>query len=141
MFTRLRALMQATMDAFLAGNFPEAASHCDFPMQVTLGGKLILLATPTEMVQFLTTLSTERQAAGQVRSEAEIRSIELPRAGHFRVWVRWQHLDASGRQVDFTDLIYHCRDRGQRVFIVAVVATRLSLDQMAHYQNQRRFTV
>lgn len=133
--------MQARMDAFLSGAFPEAASHCDFPLPVDLNGQRFTLSSAVEMVQFLATLAAERRAAGQARTVVQVRSIELPRAGRFRVWVRWQHLDATGQPVDFTDLIYHCRDRGQRIFITAVEATRLSLNQMAQYPNRQRFTV
>lgn len=130
--------MQAKIDALRAGDMVQAVSYCDFPMQVRMTGRDVQFVRPSEMIAFLEQMQAQHRAAGIIASTAEIRSVELPRRGLFRVWVRWRHQDAAGAEVGQSDMIYHCRDSRKRLRVEAAEVVSFSLPGLAEIPVPRR---
>lgn len=137
-FTRVKDMMQAKIDALCAGDLVEAVSFCDFPMTVWLGERELRFVRPSDMICFLQDVQQLRHSAGITSSEAEILSIEIPRRGLFRVWVRWLHKDAAGALLDHADMIYHCRESRKRLRVEAAEVLKFSLPGVAGIPVPRR---
>lgn len=138
MFTRVRQMMQAKIDALCAGDLAEAVSFCDFPMTVRMGERVLSFVRPSDMIDFLQELQQHRNSAGIVSTEAEILSIEIPRRGLFRVWVRWLHRDAAGVLLDHADMLYHCRESRKRLRVEAAEVLKFALPGVAEIPVPRR---
>lgn len=138
MFTRVRQMMQAKIDALCAGNLAEAVSFCDFPMTVWLDTRELTFVRPSDMIGFLQEVQHLRHSAGIVSTEAEILSIELPRRGQFRVWVRWRHRNAAGELLDHADMLYHCRESRKRLRVEAAEVLKFALPGVAEIPVPRR---
>lgn len=106
MFTAVRTMLDRQAASFLEGDLYAVAEHYLFPCPFHTPTALVVLRSPREMVESLTSLHEECAGRGLVGIAPRIASVELVRRRRFRVWSRWQWSFDSHVEVPPEDSIY-----------------------------------
>lgn len=110
MYARLQNLMQWRMSLLLSGRHADLAQEYLYPFPVYLNGRQQVLRSPAEMELSLRRLHTHAMARGVVSAETQVRAVELPRRGRFRVWVWYRNLDEKGAAINQGQFLHYCRE-------------------------------
>lgn len=128
--TQLTAELVARGQSVLDGQFAAATAHCCSPLVVFLEQRRIVFPQPLILQQGLALLRQELRKRHIIRLQPDISATELPRAGRFRVWVRWQEISADGAGDRSSDVIYYCHQDAGTIRTEMLHYTRLSMPEM-----------
>lgn len=140
MYQRVQVLVNELIDQFHAGEFDQVVDHYDFPVQLTLEARSMMLMRPRDLTALLREQANSQDTESLVRTRGSIAAIELPRKRRFRAWVTYNHLDSQGREVAQSNRIIHLRDRGSRLVIEAVEVSRLPVASLRRWKPSRRLS-
>jgi hypothetical protein len=130
-YAKVHAELQRRADLLFAGRYDEIIRHYDFPLALSLQGRVTAITSPVRLWEFLRHLHVSLKARGIVRSEAELVAVELPRDGRFRVWARWHEISAKPNSCGTSDALYYCA-RTQSGFRTEMLSySRMSMPELA----------
>lgn len=131
MHSQIEAKFRSRGDLLLAGRIDELLDSYVFPLPIFLPAERLLISGPQEARVLFALM---RQALVQDRIVAlrpEVKAVELPRAGRFRVWVNWHELPAQGGVPRSSSAIYFCRVTSLGPRIEMVNYTQVSMPDLA----------
>ena len=96
MYQRVQVLVNELIGQFHAGKFDQVVDHYDFPVQLTLEARSMMLMRPRDLTALLREQANFQDTESLVRTRGSIAAIELPRKRRFRAWVTYHHLDSQG---------------------------------------------
>jgi len=95
--------------AALDGRFEAVLGQYNFPLPMFLEGARTVLASSNDLLPALAILHADLLRRKIIRLIPEIIAIDLPRAGRFRTWVRWQETQADLSAGRISQVVYYCR--------------------------------
>lgn len=135
MHSQIAAQLLLRGDLLLAGRIGDLLDCYNiYPLPVFLPTGRLLLAGPNEARVALSLLRHALLQGGVVALRPQVRAVELPRAGRFRVWVDWHELPQGAGPVRESSAIYYCRSNGPGPGLQTEMVnyTRLSMPDLAH---------
>ncbi|MFN4192757.1 MAG: hypothetical protein ACK4FR_07430 [Tabrizicola sp.] len=112
MHSQIAAQLLLRGDLLLAGRIGDLLDCYIYPLPVFLPTGRLLLAGPNEARAALSLLRHALLQGGVGALRPQVRAVELPRAGRFRVWVDWHELPQGAGPVRESSAIYYCRGNG-----------------------------
>lgn len=130
MHSQVAAQLRFRGELLLSGRIDEMIDTYLFPLPVFLPTQRMLLHGPKEARAVLSILRRSLLQSGVVALRPQVRAVELPRAGRYRLWVDWQELVMPAAELRISQAIYYCRatELGPRVEMVDY--TRLSMPEL-----------
>ena len=92
---------------FREGRIEEMLDDCDYPLGVQ-GPDGLAVASRDTYREWLQNWQGDLGNRGMREEYVRIHTLELPRAGKFRVWIERRFENEAGEQLDL-DVIYYCR--------------------------------
>lgn len=87
--TTVSALFTQLGLLFVQGRISEMTAYWTFPCPVEVEGQLVVMRDASDLARFFAERRAGAMEAGLTAFEPRIAAIEMPRAGRFRVWLRW----------------------------------------------------
>lgn len=109
MHSQIASQLRSRGDLLLAGRIDEIVATYIYPLPVFLPQQRLVLQGPDEARAVFAVLRQALVESGIAALCPQVRAVELPRAGRFRVWVDWQELALPGGEVRTSSAIYYCR--------------------------------
>ncbi|GHC65702.1 hypothetical protein [Neogemmobacter tilapiae] len=107
MFRSLERQFQRRAELLMMGRHAALARHCQFPFQMQLADRMLLVHSPEEYAQLMGRLRDNLLDRGVQVLLAEVSAVEMPKAGMFRVWVTWEAMTSATEEVEASLAIYH----------------------------------
>ncbi|SDE85712.1 hypothetical protein [Limimaricola pyoseonensis] len=102
---------------FREGRLEEMLDDCAYPLAVQDTTGMKVLQDRAEYLRWLQRWQSSFGARAMSESHMKIHTLELPRAGRFRVWIERRFENpARGARFDMS-VIYYCRLEGRRPLI------------------------
>ena len=92
---------------FTAGRYDLLTEIYNFPLPVYQDGVLSVLESPRDLWSFFQSLHSRLASAGLPRLDGRLTSVELPKAGRFRIWAEWIGVGAEGSQPVMRTICYN----------------------------------
>ncbi len=142
MYQLANAMIQRITRHFNAGNLVAMAEAYVFPLPVHMNGNMIVLRTPSELVQALALYRDLNLAEALFPSAPRIVAIDVPRNGRFRLWVDISYGSPAAPDQRTTSSIHYCSFIGNRVQIEMVQYLNLavSVEMIGVLQEQQKRT-
>lgn len=118
-------------EMLLQGRIDDLLDAYLFPLPIFLPERRMLLLGPDHTRLVLALLHDQLVRTGIVAVRPELRAVELPRDGRYRLWADWHEIDASG-ETRSSSAIYYCRTTALGPRIEMVNYTRLSMPELNH---------
>lgn len=130
MHSQVASHLRTRGELLLAGRFDEMLDSYLFPLPVFLPAQRVLLPGPQAARAMLSILRRSLLQSGVVALRPQVRAVELPRAGRYRLWVDWQELVMPAAELRTSQAIYYCRatELGPRIEMVNY--TRLAMPEL-----------
>lgn len=131
MHSQIEAHFRSRGDLLVAGRIDAFLDNYVFPLPIFLPTERLLLSGPQE-ARVLFALMREALIRNRIVAlRPEVRAVELPRAGRFRVWVTWHEVPMQDGVPRSSSAIYFCRvtSLGSRVEMVNY--TQVSMPELA----------
>lgn len=130
MHSQIAAQLRNRGDLLVAGRIEELLATYHFPLPIFLPEQRLVLQGPEEARAAFAILHRGLAQGGIVELRPQVKAVELPRAGRFRVWVDWQELALQDVQVSTSSVIYYCRATPLGPLIEMVNYTHLSMPEL-----------
>jgi hypothetical protein len=130
MHSQIAAQLRSRGDLLLAGRMDELLDAYLFPLPVFLPSQRLLLNGPEEARAVFTVLRLSLLRSGVVTLRPQIKAVELPRSGRYRLWVDWQELVMPSAELRVSSGIYYCRATPLGPRIEMVNYTHLSMPEL-----------
>lgn len=130
MYSQIAAQLRYSGDQLLAGRFDALLDNYAYPLPVFLPAERLLLSGPQEARLFFSLLRQALLRDGVVALRPEVRAVELPRSGRFRVWVDWHELPLTGGAVRSSSAVYFYRATPLGPRVEMVNYTQVSLPEL-----------
>lgn len=91
----------------MMGRHADLARHCQFPFQMQLSDRRLVVHSAEEYTQLMGRLRDGLMERGVQVLVAEVTAVEMPKAGMFRVWVTWESMTSATEDADTSLAIYH----------------------------------
>lgn len=131
MHSQIEAQFRSRGDLLLAGRIDDLLSSYIFPLPVFLPTERLVLPGPSEARALFALMWQALVRDGVAALRPEVRAVELPRAGRFRVWVDWSELPLPGGAVRSSSAIYFCSATSLGPRIEMVNYTLVSMPELA----------
>ena len=120
MHSLIAAKLRSRADQLLQGRIDALLDGYIFPLPVFTPDRRMLLSSPEQATVVLTLLRNRLLRSGVVALQPQVRAVELPRAGRFRIWVDWQERIMPADETRLSTAIYYLRvtDLGPRIEMV-----------------------
>lgn len=132
MHSQITAYLRARGDQLLAGRTDALISSYVYPLPVFLPQQRLVLQGPEEARSVFHVLREALVRGGIVGLNPQVRAVELPRAGRYRLWVDWQEIAQHGGVVSTSSAVYYCRATPLGPMIEMVNYTHLSMPELNH---------
>lgn len=130
MFSHVATLLRNRADLLLQGAYDAVAADYHFPLPVFLDGRMVIVRTPDEAKAMLCLQRAAYLQRGVIAVRPQVRALDLPRSGRFRVWVEWQELALPVDGTRISDAVYYCQQSPSGLRIEMVNYTRLSMPEL-----------
>lgn len=130
MHLQIAAQLRSRGDQLLAGRIDELLSAYRFPLPVFLPTQRMVLQGPEEARAVFAILRRALLQGGIVALSPQVKAVELPRGGRFRLWVDWQELAMPGGVNSTSSAIYYCRATPLGPLIEMIDYTHLSMPEL-----------
>lgn len=130
MHSQVTAHFKTRGDLLLRGQIDQLLDSYIFPLPVFLPTQRMVLHGREEARAVLWVLLRSLIESGVVALQPQVRAMELPRDGRYRLWVDWQELVMPSGEMRVSQAIYYCRatELGPRIEMVNY--TRLSMPEL-----------
>lgn len=130
MHSQIAAQLRSRGDLLLSGRIDELLSGYLYPLPVFLPQQRMVLQGPNEAQAAFAILRRVLVQGGVVALQPQVKAVELPRSGRFRVWVDWQELALQDDKLSTSSVIYYCRATPLGPLIEMVNYTHLSMPEL-----------
>jgi hypothetical protein len=131
MHSQIEAHFRFRGDLLVSGRIDELLDSYVFPLPIFLPSERLLLSGPQE-ARVLFALMREALIKDRIVAlRPEVRAVELPRAGRFRVWVTWHEVPMQGGVPRSSSAIYFCRVTSLGPRVEMVNYTQVSMPELA----------
>ncbi|NHB76295.1 hypothetical protein [Rhodobacter calidifons] len=131
MHSHIAAHLRFRGELLLAGRIEALLDYYAFPLPIFLPAERLLLSGRPEARLFLSLLRQRLLRDGVAALRPEVRAVELPRAGRFRVWADWNELTLAGEAGRSSSAVYFCRATALGPQVEMVNYTRASMPDLA----------
>ncbi len=107
MFKSLERQFQRRAELLLMGRHLELARHCQFPLQMQLLDRSVIVQSAQDYALLMRRLHDGLTERGVQVLVAEVSAVELARGGSFRVWVSWEAMISATEEAPTSMAIYH----------------------------------
>jgi hypothetical protein len=115
MYAKLADQLQWRAELVVDGRFEDLSREFVFPFVMYQGERQLILDRAEELIKAYVALRASYMARGVVRLATNVTAVDLPRNGRFRVWLRVYEMDARGRCIAQSDVVYYCCETAQGV--------------------------
>ena len=130
MHSQVTSQLRSRGDLLLAGRIDELLSSYIYPLPIFLPQQRMVVQGPEQARTVFTILREALAQDGIVALRPQVRAVELPRAGRFRLWVDWQELAMPGGEVRTSSVIYYCRATALGPQTEMINYTHLSMSEL-----------
>ncbi len=130
MFAQLTAHFRRRADLLFAGEYEKIAKQYIYPLPMYLGCNRLIVRSPDEMASILCLLRSAFLQRGVIATLPRVKALDLPRGGHFRVWVEWQELAIPAEATGSSSVIYYCRPAPSGLLVEMVEYTKPSMPEL-----------
>jgi hypothetical protein len=138
MYSRVQALINRIAQEWATDERWQDLEDYEIPFPLHMENRFLLLEQADDLLDFLTRMRSLMAEAGIVRSIPNLAAVELPFGGHFRAWVRWNHISADGQSKGSSDYVYYLRDTGAALRVEMVHATHVTCSELQDWQPEFR---
>lgn len=131
MHSQIEAHLRSRGDLLVAGRIDELLDSYVFPLPIFLPGERLLLSGPREARVLFALMREALIRQRTVALRPEVKAVELPRAGRFRVWVTWHEVPMQGGRPRSSSATYFCRVTSLGPRIEMVNYTQASMPELA----------
>lgn len=131
LFSQVQALMRQRGEALLGGRFDTLTATYRFPMPLFLRRQRIVVQDRDEATGMLAMLQGTLAESGVRALLPQVRAMDIPRSGRFRVWLDWH--TSSPRVPDslIGSMVYFLQAQGSDFRFEMVACNHLSMPGLA----------
>jgi hypothetical protein len=130
LYSQVIAQVHRRADRFLAGRLDEVVRDYLFPLPIDLMSTRVIARNREEGRAMLALQHSTMVERGVIALQPEVKAMDLPRGGRFRVWVDWHEITPSPEGARLSSAVYYCRIVGADLKIEMVDYIRLSTPEL-----------
>lgn len=130
LYSQISTQLRQRGELLLSGQIDALVASYLFPLPVFLQSNLMILHRPEDAGAVLAVLRDALIGRSVVALRPQIKAVDLPRAGRFRVWVDWHELAIPAEGTHMSSAIYYCRQTEAGIRFEMVNYTRQSMPDL-----------